>query len=153
MPVTHGRLFSQAAPKLTDTELLDTPVRDIMTPGIVSIVEDASLARVHHAMVAHDVHAILVVGRKDGRPLGWVTARGLLGWAEADHDLSYVRDAITESPATVPPTATAREAISALCRPGVSHLLVAHTDDSLPEGVLSDLDLVALTGGAAWSGG
>ena len=57
-------------------DYLETPVRDFMTPGVLTIAEYASLRQVYRAMVAHSVHAVLVVGRTEGRALGWVTARG-----------------------------------------------------------------------------
>lgn len=126
------------------TEYLDATVRDVMTPGVVSVVEDASVTQVRRAMAAHAVHAVLVVGRRTGTPLGWVTARGLLAWVEADASLVRARDAITERAQTIEPSATLREAITQLAQPGTTHLLVSHAPDLLPEGVLSDLDLVRL---------
>jgi CBS domain-containing protein len=131
---------------LAPGDYLETPVRDIMTPGVVSIPEDASLRHVYRAMTAHSVRAVLVVGRTEGRPLGWVTARGLLGWIGKDESLASARDAITERSSFIHPSATAREAVVALLQAGVSHVLVRRSDDSMPEGVLSDLDLVALEG-------
>jgi CBS domain-containing protein len=41
-----------------------------MTPGILTIVEHASLTQVRRAMKHHGVHAVLVVGQEQGRPLG-----------------------------------------------------------------------------------
>lgn len=123
---------------------LETPVRRLMTPGVVSIVEEASLRSVYRAMVAHGVHAVLVVGRHAGRPLGWVTARGLLAWIDRDEGLTCARDAITEPPVTIEPSASAREALTALAQAGTTHLLVAHAADLMPEGVISDLDLIGL---------
>ena len=131
---------------LTPGDYLETPVRDIMTPGVVSIPEDASLRHVYRAMTAHSVRAVLVVGRTEGRPIGWVTARGLLGWIGKDESLASALDAVTERASFIDPSATAREAIVALLQAGVSHVLVRRSDDSMPEGVLSDLDLVALEG-------
>jgi CBS domain-containing protein len=125
---------------------LDAQVRDFMTPGVLTIAEDASLGHVYHAMVAHSVHALLVVGRTEGRPLGWVAARGLLGWVGRDRSLAAARDAITERPLTIEPGASAREALIALSQPGRSHLLVCRHEDATPEGVISELDLVALEG-------
>ncbi len=117
-----------------------------MTPGVVAIPEDASLRHVYRAMTAHGVRAILVVGRSQGTPLGWVTARGLLARVGKDESLACARDAVTELPTCVDPSATAREALVALSQPGVSHLLVRKSGDSTPEGVISELDLVALHG-------
>lgn len=68
---------------------LDMEVRELMTPGVVSIVEDASLTQVHRALGA-----------------------------------------------------SGREALTALGQPRVSHLLVQRHAEALPEGVISELDLI-----------
>jgi CBS domain-containing protein len=125
---------------------LETPVRDFMTPGVLTIAEDASLAQVYRAMITHSVHAILVVGRTEGKPVGWITTRGLLSWVGRDRSLAAAGDAITERPFRINSTASAREALTALSQPGTSHLLVCRREDGSPEGVVSDLDLVALEG-------
>jgi len=125
---------------------LETPVRQFMTPGVLAIAEDASLVHVYRAMVSHSVHAVLVVGRLDGTPLGWVTARGLLGWVGRDQSLASARDAITERAVSIDPGASAREALTALSQAGTSHLLVCRQPDAMPEGVISALDLIALEG-------
>jgi signal-transduction protein with cAMP-binding, CBS, and nucleotidyltransferase domain len=125
---------------------LETPVREFMTPGVLTISEDASLLHVYRAMTAHSVHAILVVGRTGGRPLGWVTARGLLGWIGRDRSLASAREAITERPFMIEPNVVAREALTALSQTGTSHLLVCRGSEGMPEGVVSELDLVALEG-------
>ena len=127
---------------------LEAPVREFMTPGVLTISEDAALDQVYRAIVAHTVHAVLVVGRTEGRPLGWVTARALLGWVGRDQGLASAREAITEQPVKIDPSASAREALTALSQPGVSHLLVCEHDGATPEGVVSELDLIALEGAA-----
>jgi CBS domain-containing protein len=125
---------------------LGTPVRDLMTPGVVTIAEDAALVHAYRAMTAHSVHAVLVIGRSAGRPLGWLTSRGLLSWVAYDQSLACVREAITERATVIDPNATARDALTALSQSGASHLLVCKTPDSMPEGVVSELDLVAFVG-------
>jgi CBS domain-containing protein len=131
----------------TPADRLDTPVRSIMTPGVVCVADDASLLQAKRALVRHGVHAILIVGHDGGSPLGWVTDRGLLSWL--DHDLALVPagQAITEPATFLEPGATAREALDALRRPGVSHLLVARTAGGTPQGVVAALDLVELVAG------
>ncbi|MDX6650981.1 MAG: hypothetical protein QOJ97_2932 [Solirubrobacteraceae bacterium] len=132
---------------LPTSDPLDFEVRDAMTPGVVSITETASIHQAHRALVAHGVHSILVMGRNDGKPLGWVTARGLLGRVTKRDDICSVGEAITHPPASIQPSATVREAVIALQQPGISQLLVATRPDVLPEGVLSDLDVVAAASG------
>jgi CBS domain-containing protein len=147
MPTTVTAAHQRNAPSpAASGDHLETPVREFMTPGVLTIAEDASLAQVYRAMVVHTVHAVLVVGRIEGRPLGWVTTRGLLGWVGRERSLASASDAITERPLKIDPSATASEALTALSQPGTSHLLVCRHEDASPEGVVSELDIVALEG-------
>lgn len=130
------------APMTHPGNALDREVRTLMTPGVVSMAEDASLTQVLRALAAHRVHALLVMGQESDRPLGWVTATGLLAWLDADPAMACARDAITEPTIGIEPGSTGREALVALARPDVSHLLVQRTPGSLPEGVLSASDLI-----------
>jgi CBS domain-containing protein len=131
---------------LPSSDPLDVEVRDAMTPGVVTITETASLHQANRALVAHGVHSILVIGRNNGKPIGWVTARGLLGRITHDNSLRCVGEAVTHPPASIQPSATVREALTALGQPGITQLLVATRPGVLPEGVLSDLDVIAVAG-------
>ena len=93
---------------LHSPDRLDTAVREVMRPGVIVISGHASVARAQRALLAHGVHAILVLDDDGGRPLGWVTSRGLLRWAERDITLCSARDAVTEPPVAIGPSATAR---------------------------------------------
>lgn len=123
---------------------LHTPVREFMRPGVITVSDDASLGQAQRAMVRHGVHAILLLGRTTGAPVGWVTTRGMLRWL--NHDLSLVpaSQAASESLVYIEPSATAQEAIDALSEPGVSHLLVARTPGETPQGVVADVDVIGL---------
>ena len=55
-----------------------------MRPGVIAVSEDASLRQVERAMMRHGVHAILLLGQATGRPVGWVTTRGVLRWLDQD---------------------------------------------------------------------
>jgi CBS domain-containing protein len=119
-------------------------VREVMTPGVVTIVEDASVKQTRRAMQTHGVHAVLVVGSEQGGPLGWVTARGLLSWVERDESFAHARDAITEPPTMIEPSASVHEAVRTILQPGVTHLLVQRGPRRLPEGVVGERDLLGL---------
>ena len=123
---------------------LTTPVREFMRPGVTTIPEHASLLQAKRAMVRHGIHAVLVVATADGRPLGWVTAEGLLPWLERDLSAVQASHAITEPPHHIEPDDTARAALAVLAAPGVSHLLVSPAGDAHPEGVVAPIDLVEL---------
>ncbi len=122
---------------------LDTPVRELMRPGVIVVGEDTPIVQVQRTLVAHHVHAVLVLENGTGRPLGWVTSSGLLrNFVHADAALRPARDAVTDPAVTIVPAAPAREALDMLSEDGVSRLLVSRCVDGLPEGVLTDVDLL-----------
>jgi CBS domain-containing protein len=125
--------------------LLDREVADFMTPGCVVISEAASVADAAKAMANHRVHAVLVVGARNGTPLGWVTHRGLLGWIGRDRTIARAREAITEQVRAIPPHESLRTALYALSLSGTTRLLVRSRPHQIPEGVLSDFDLALAT--------
>lgn len=121
----------------------DIEVSEVMRPGVVTVAEDASVLQARRALQAHGVHAVLVVERSHGRPLGFITARGLLGWVDRDETVAYARDAVSQALIWVRPSASLREAIEAILEPGVTHLLVRRAHGEMGEGVVSALDLLA----------
>jgi len=123
---------------------LHTPVREFMRPGVITVSDDASLGHVERAMVRHGVHAILLVGRTTGKPVGWVTTRGMLQWLNHDLGLVPASQGVTEPPTYIEPGATAQEAIKALSDPAVTHLLVARSPGETPQGVVADVDVISL---------
>ena len=97
-------------------------------------------------MAAQRVHAVLVVGARNGTPLGWVTHRGLLSWFGQDAASASVTDAITEQVRAIRPDEPIRTALYALSLSGTTRLLVRSKPDRAPEGVLSDFDLALAAG-------
>ena len=125
---------------LYDESALELDVRDVMTHGVVTISENATLDEAVDAMAAHRIHAVLVVGSQTGTMLGWVTTRGLLGMVGSDAQ-TPATEAITEQATTIEPNASVRSAIYALALPRVTRLLVRHRPLDLAEGVITDYDL------------
>ena len=134
---THGHRDSRLARE----------VREVMTPGVVSIPADASLHQAYAAIASHRVHAVLVVDRKSAAPLGWISANGLLRWALDKSHHHTAGQAICEPITTISPSATVHDAAELLMRPGVTHLLVAHAGATTGEGVVSAADIVRLAAG------
>jgi CBS domain-containing protein len=122
-------------------DLLEREVRDFMTPGCVTISEDATVADAAEALAHHRVHAVLVVGASNGTLLGWVTVRGLLSWLGRDRSLVSAREAITEQVTAIHPHERVRVALYALSTAGTTRLLVRRRPHQLAEGVLTDFDL------------
>jgi CBS domain-containing protein len=125
-------------------ERLTTPVSEIMRPGVITIADSAPLMQAKRAMVRHGVHAVLVVSRDSGDPLGWVSVDGLLSWLERDLTALPAAHAITEPPHYVEPEAGARAALEQLQKPGVSHLLVRPAEGGPAQGVVAPMDIVDL---------
>ena len=126
--------------------LLDREVAELMTPGCVVISEAASVAEAAKAMAVHRVHAVLVLGARNGTPLGWITHRGLLGWIGRDRSLARATEAITEQVRAIPAHESLRTALYALSLSGTTRLLVRSRPNQMPEGVLSDFDLAMAAG-------
>ena len=68
----------------------------------------------------------------------------MLPWLNRDLGLVPARQGITEAAVYIEPAATAQEAIAALSEPGVTHLLVARAPGETPQGVVADIDVIAL---------
>ena len=136
--VTHP--LAGKPPLLFDHGVLELGVCDVMTPGVVTIADDATVDDAVDAMAAHRIHAVLVLGSRAGTALGWITTRGLLGLVGWDAD-TPATEAITERAMTIEPNASVRSAIYALALPGVTRLLVRHRQLDTVEGVITDFDL------------
>jgi CBS domain-containing protein len=126
--------------------VLDLRVADLMTPGCVVISDTASVADAAGTMARHRVHAVLVVGSRNGTPLGWITHRGLMGWIGRDRSDARASEAITEQVRAISPEARIQTARYALSQAGSTRLLVRRRPDQSPEGVLSDFDLALAVG-------
>jgi CBS domain-containing protein len=123
---------------------LQTPIRHIMRPGVVTIAEHASLLQAKRAMVAHRIHAVMIVAASDGRPLGWVTASSLLQWLDRDLSTIDASHAVTERARTIEPDATARDALELFVSTHAGHLLVSPAAGGPAHGVVAPIDLVEL---------
>jgi CBS domain-containing protein len=117
-------------------------VSDVMRSGVVSVSGSTSLEAVARVMREHGVHGVLVVG-DDGDPLGWVTARGMLGHHGADWRRVAAGEAIDEPCVRVVPSASVAAAIDALLGSKASRLAVMRPGSRTPDGVVTDIDLVA----------
>jgi CBS domain-containing protein len=130
----------------TADSILERPVCEFMTPGCTVISEAATVADAAKVLAEQRVHAVLVLGADNGTPLGWITARGLLGWLGRDRSLAPARDAITEQVTAVDPQERVRTAHYALSLSGTTHLLVRRKPHKLPLGVVTDFDLAIAVG-------
>ena len=143
-PETHH--FHPGLGASTADAILERAVCEFMTPGCTVISEAATVADAAKVIADHRVHAVLVVGAQNGTPLGWITARGLLGWLGRDRSLAPARDAITEQVTAIDPHECVRVALYALSLAGTTHMLVRRKPHKLPLGVISDFDLAIAAG-------
>jgi CBS domain-containing protein len=117
-------------------------VRSIMRPGVVTVPGSASLTQVAQAMTAHGVHAVLVVDAGAPGPAGWATGRALIARLLDATPFVPAIDAVTELPTPILPSAPIADAIRALAAPGVTHLLVTTGPNAVPQGVVSETDII-----------
>ena len=127
----------------SSSDARDAPVRSLMRAGVISVSSDSSICQVQRALIAHRVHAVLVVDEHGGRPAGWATARGVLEQAASDVDLLPAAAAVVEPVVVISPSASAGEALSRMLHTGAVRLLVCREPGGQPEGVLTEMDLLA----------
>jgi CBS domain-containing protein len=145
--ITMTATASQPRPLILESNappstVLDRPVRSFMRSGVVVVPEGASVRRAQRAMLTHDVSAILVVSQTTGRPLGWVTGRDMLNYLDADTALMQVSAMPVHTPEMIEPSATAAQAVIGLTRSPEAPLLVMRRGDVVPEGSVSERDLL-----------
>lgn len=133
--------------RATPVDLVSTRVCSIMRPGVVSVPGNASLTQVAQAMTAHGVHAVLVVEPRAQGPAGWATSRTVIARLLDATPFVPAIDAVTELPTPILPSASIADAIRALSPPGVTHLLVTTGPTAIPQGVVSETDLVHFAAG------
>jgi CBS domain-containing protein len=122
--------------------LVNTSVRSIMRPGVVTVPGNASLTQVAQAMTSHGVHAVLVVEPRAAAPAGWATSRTVIARLLDGSRFVPAIDAVAELPTPILPSASIADAIRALAPPGVTHLLVTTGPSAVPQGVVSETDIV-----------
>ena len=122
---------------------LREPLRTVMRPGVIVLAEDASAAQAHRALLAHAVHAVLVLERS-GRPVGWATPRGVLALIGRDTEALGAGAAVTEQAVVLEPFRTVHDALDAMQRHDVTRILVAGAAGRMPEGVVTEHDLLAV---------
>jgi CBS domain-containing protein len=120
----------------------DVEVRALMRAGVVTLGAESTIEQARRAMLAHQVHALLVIGPA-GRPLGWITAAAVLDHVQRAAQMTTVGAAVDEPAVRVHPSDPATRAVEMLTEHGVHRLYVARTDDDHPEGVIGEFDLLS----------
>src|ERR671925_868427 len=84
----------------------ETPVRAVMSPGVIAISGETTAAACAAAMHERRTHAVLVVNEKDRRPLGWVFHRDLLRCLRQDPYTTRAADFVSVEAAYIDPEET-----------------------------------------------
>jgi CBS domain-containing protein len=120
-----------------------TPVRAVMSPGIIALSGEVTVAACAATMSQRRTHAVLVIDQPSRRPLGWVFHRDVLKHMREDPYATRAADLVSEDAGYVHPEDTVEDAAERMDKEGLTHLLVGHGPDTIPEGVLSSWDLVS----------
>jgi CBS domain-containing protein len=124
-------------------ELSQTPVRQVMSPGVIALSGDTTIGACASAMRERHTHAVLIVDDSSRLPRGWVFHRDILEHIESDPLTSLAREAISHDVSIIAPQATVKEAADRMLAEDLTHLLVANSFEAIPEGVISSWDIVA----------
>jgi CBS domain-containing protein len=120
-----------------------TPVRAIMSPGVIAISSETTVSACAATMTARRTHAVLVIDDQSRNPLGWVFHHDVLGHLRQDPLTTRAADVVSEEATYLHPEDTVEEAADRMVADHLTHVLVGHGPDAIPEGVLSSWDLVA----------
>jgi CBS domain-containing protein len=130
------------------TDPAATPVRHVMSSGVIALSSDTTIGACASAMHERHTHAVLIVDRTTRQPQGWVRHSDILEHIESDPLTTIAGQAISQDVSLIAPDATVREAADLMLEKGVSHLLVASSLESIPEGVISSWDIVSFYAGS-----
>jgi CBS domain-containing protein len=119
-----------------------TPVREVMSPGIIAVSGETTISACAATMATRRTHAVLVVDQATRRPAGWVFHLDVLKHLREDPLTTRAADLVSQEAGYIDPEATVEDAADQLVAEGVSHLLVGSGPDAIPDGVLSSWDVV-----------
>src|SRR5690242_17100316 len=102
----------------------ETPVRAVMSPGIIAMSADATVAACAAAMNTRRTHAVLIIDATHRTPLGWVFHRDVLRHLRQDPFTTRAADVVSAEAAWIHPEETVEEAADQMVAEGISHLLV-----------------------------
>jgi CBS domain-containing protein len=125
----------------------ETPVRAVMSPGIIVVSGDATVAACAAAMSERRTHAVLIVDPGSREPLGWVMHRDVLHHLRRDPYTTRAADVVSAEATWIHPEEPVENAADRMVDEEISHMLVGHGTGTLPEGVLSSWDLVSFYAG------
>jgi CBS domain-containing protein len=128
------------------TPLGETPVADVMHPGIVSCQRDSTAIEIARLMSAAAVHSVAVLSPSPEQlhdPLIWgiVTDLNLLAALAEDTTTATAESLATEQVIRIRSTDTVNDAASAMVRYNAHHLVVIDPETNAPIGILSTVDI------------
>ncbi len=130
------------APRI-DSFVFEKRLADVMSSPVKIVSEDTSLRDVAHAMIDHNLGAMLV-GEKDKSPIGIITERDLLRIAaktDADLDTMLVSSVMSTPVERMRFDEMLYRALGRMDRTGLRHLCVVDKYD-VPLGMVSQRDLL-----------
>jgi CBS domain-containing protein len=128
----------------------ETPVKNLMTEDLVTVVETTAVEAAAARMVSGDVQSLVVVDTA-GRPVGMFTTTDLAEIVTTRRALgdATVADHMTRNLITVDADTTVQDAAATLIEHEIHHLPVTDGDDVV--GMLSALDQTAFLSSKASS--
>jgi len=141
---SRQQLQAHFAQQANEAQSLNTRLIDLIKRPPISVNASTPIQRAVEIMGEHKTGSVVAVNG-DGAPIGLITQsdvvrRVVLGRVALEQPLSEV---MSHSPATLPETATAYDAVFAMASRGIRHLLLVDQAGRL-SGVISERDLFAL---------
>lgn len=141
---SRRQLQAQFAQKASEQQTLNSPLSGIGTRNPLAVLPETPLREAFLAMSQANVGSVIVVDAEQ-KPLGIFTRSDLLDRVVlAELPLSTaIREAMSASPTTLNEHATAYDAMLAMAKEGIRHVLITDHAGAL-SGIVSERDLFAL---------
>src|SRR2546423_15430053 len=97
-----------------------TPVRSIMSPGIIAMSGEATVAACAAAVSTRRTHAVLIIDPANRVPLGWVFHQDVPGHLRDDPYTTRAADVVSAEASRIPPEETVEVAAATLVDKGIS---------------------------------
>lgn len=118
---------------------MNTRVKDLMIPNVITVHPQDNVATVREQMLAHDIHAVPVVDGDGVTPVGIVTSSDLVADFPGETPVSTI---MTTKIYTVPRYSGVHIAARVMRNHRLHHIVVTHEKKIV--GILSSFDLLRL---------
>ncbi|MDY0321662.1 MAG: EAL domain-containing protein [Arcobacteraceae bacterium] len=129
--------------KYLDTEILIKlkTTSDVMTPNVITMTADYSLADAAGLMVHYQISSLVIVEENTNRPVGIVTERDMVKYAKQHQNFVSIKDVMSSPVQTIHINDTLSLSVSKMSQMGIRRLVVVD-DNGVLAGIITRHDIL-----------